>query len=171
MRRHQLRAPHRAGDVVDAVRSLVAFHSSDPATVFLSAWARTIAFDAVHLERALYEERSLVRMLGMRRTLWVVPRELVPVVDAAASRAVAVNERRKLEKFVAESGASENPARWVEAAESDALKRVGLDPAAHAERRSAFRNLRHVVVPGSGHMLHHDQPEAVARLLEEFFGG
>ena len=63
------------------------------------------------------------------------------------------------------------PVLWVEAAESDALKRVGLDPAAHAERRAAFRDLRHVVVPGAGHMLHHDQPEAVARLLEEFFGG
>lgn len=57
---------------------------------------------------------------------------------------------------------------WVEAAESDGLKRVGLDAVAHAERRASFRNLRHVVVPGAGHMLHHDQPEAVARLLDEF---
>ncbi|TMH87048.1 MAG: alpha/beta hydrolase, partial [Betaproteobacteria bacterium] len=31
-----------------------------------------------------------------------------------------------------------------------------------------FRNLRYVTVPHAGHMLHHDQPEAVARLLEEF---
>ena len=60
------------------------------------------------------------------------------------------------------------PVLWVEAAESDALKRVGLDAAGHAERRAAFRNLRHVTVPGAGHMLHHDQPQAVARLLEEF---
>jgi pimeloyl-ACP methyl ester carboxylesterase len=60
------------------------------------------------------------------------------------------------------------PVLWVEAAESDALKRVGLDAAAHAERRAAFRTLRYVTVPGSGHMLHHDQPQAVARLLEEF---
>jgi pimeloyl-ACP methyl ester carboxylesterase len=56
----------------------------------------------------------------------------------------------------------------VEAVESDALKRVGLDAAAHAERRAAFRNLRHVSVQGAGHMLHHDQPQAVARLVEEF---
>ena len=37
-----------------------------------------------------------------------------------------------------------------------------------AERRAAFRNLRYVSVPHAGHMLHHDQPEAVARLVEEF---
>jgi len=60
------------------------------------------------------------------------------------------------------------PVLWVEAAESDALKRVGLDAAQHAERRAAFRDLRYVTVPDAGHMLHHDQPEAVARLLEEF---
>jgi pimeloyl-ACP methyl ester carboxylesterase len=62
------------------------------------------------------------------------------------------------------------PVLWVEAAESDALKRVGLDAAGHAERRASFRDLRHVTVSGSGHMLHHDQPQAVARLLEEFLG-
>jgi pimeloyl-ACP methyl ester carboxylesterase len=60
------------------------------------------------------------------------------------------------------------PVLWVDAAQSDLPKRMGLDAAALAERRAAFRNLRHVVVPGAGHMLHHDQPQAVARLLDEF---
>ena len=60
------------------------------------------------------------------------------------------------------------PVLWVDAAESKALERVGLDAAQYAERRAAFRNLRYVTVPNAGHMLHHDQPERVARLLEEF---
>ena len=63
------------------------------------------------------------------------------------------------------------PVLWVEAQASDALKRVGLDEAAHAERRAAFPNLRHVTVPDAGHMLHHDQPAAVARLIEQFLPG
>ncbi len=62
----------------------------------------------------------------------------------------------------------EAPVLWVDAAESETLKRLGLSAAEHAERRAAFRNLRYVTVPQAGHMLHHDQPEAVARLLEEF---
>jgi len=60
------------------------------------------------------------------------------------------------------------PVLWVDAAQSDTLKRIGLDPAQHAERRSAFRTLEYVTVPDAGHMLHHDQPEAVARLIEDF---
>jgi len=60
------------------------------------------------------------------------------------------------------------PVLWVDAVESKALERVGLDAAQYAERRAAFRNLRYVTVSNAGHMLHHDQPERVARLLEEF---
>jgi pimeloyl-ACP methyl ester carboxylesterase len=63
------------------------------------------------------------------------------------------------------------PVLWVDAAESDTLKRLGLSQAQHAERRSAFANLRHVTVKDAGHMLHHDQPEAVAQLIEEFLLG
>ena len=60
------------------------------------------------------------------------------------------------------------PVLWVEAAESETLKRVKLTPADVVERRSAFRNLRYEKVAAAGHMMHHDQPRAVARLLEEF---
>jgi pimeloyl-ACP methyl ester carboxylesterase len=62
----------------------------------------------------------------------------------------------------------EAPVLWVDAAASDTLQRLGLDAAQHAERRAAFRNLTHATVADAGHMLHHDQPEAVARLIEGF---
>ena len=62
----------------------------------------------------LYEPAELVRMLGMRRTLWVVPRDLVPVVDAACTRVIAARERRRLEGFVAASGVAGEPGRWID---------------------------------------------------------
>jgi pimeloyl-ACP methyl ester carboxylesterase len=60
------------------------------------------------------------------------------------------------------------PVLWVDAAQSDTLARMRMDAAEQAERRAAFRNLRHETVQDAGHMLHHDQPEAVARLVEAF---
>jgi pimeloyl-ACP methyl ester carboxylesterase len=57
---------------------------------------------------------------------------------------------------------------WVDAAESRSLGRVGLDAEQYAERRASFRNLRYVTLSNAGHMLHHDQPEQLARLLEDF---
>ena len=63
------------------------------------------------------------------------------------------------------------PVLWVDAAESDTLKRLGLTEAQHAERRSSFSNLTHVTVKDAGHMLHHDRPGEVARLVEAFLAG
>jgi pimeloyl-ACP methyl ester carboxylesterase len=60
------------------------------------------------------------------------------------------------------------PTLWVEAAQSDTLARMKLDPAHLAERRAAFRDLEYARVEDAGHMLHHDQPEAVAALIEAF---
>jgi pimeloyl-ACP methyl ester carboxylesterase len=62
------------------------------------------------------------------------------------------------------------PVLWVDGKESDTPKRLGLDAGQHAERRAAFRELRFVEIEGAGHMLHHDQPEALARTVEEFLG-
>jgi pimeloyl-ACP methyl ester carboxylesterase len=62
----------------------------------------------------------------------------------------------------------EAPTLWVDTVASDVLRRIGLTPEELAERRAAFRRLRYASVADAGHMLHHDQPEAVARLIEEF---
>jgi pimeloyl-ACP methyl ester carboxylesterase len=56
----------------------------------------------------------------------------------------------------------------VEGAESETPHRLHLNAAQIAERRAAFANVKEISVPQAGHMLHHDQPEAVARLVEEF---
>jgi pimeloyl-ACP methyl ester carboxylesterase len=60
------------------------------------------------------------------------------------------------------------PVLWVDAAESETLARMKLTPADIAERRSAFKNSQYHTVRNAGHMLHHDQPEEVARLIETF---
>jgi pimeloyl-ACP methyl ester carboxylesterase len=64
-----------------------------------------------------------------------------------------------------------SPVLWVDGAETTALKRLGLDEAQYAERRAEFANLRHAKVERAGHMLHHDQPQAVAQLIDEFLAG
>jgi len=60
------------------------------------------------------------------------------------------------------------PVLWVDGAESAALHRLGLDAAQYAERRAQFANLSYRTLAQAGHMLHHDQPEALARLIEAF---
>jgi pimeloyl-ACP methyl ester carboxylesterase len=63
------------------------------------------------------------------------------------------------------------PVLWVEASETEALRWMGQKDAARAEidrRIACIADVRKAMVDGAGHMLHHDQPEAVARLIEDF---
>ena len=95
--------------------SIVGYHSSDPATVFLSAWARVRGFAPTQLEELLYDRRSLVRMLGMRRTLFVVQREVAAVMDAACTKSLAPGERKRLIRMLEEQGVAEEGTgeRWL----------------------------------------------------------
>ncbi|MBA3401277.1 MAG: winged helix DNA-binding domain-containing protein [Actinobacteria bacterium] len=119
--RHLLSPEKRADSALAAARSVAVLHSTDAVTVFLSVYARANVQPA-DIERELYEERTLVRMLGMRRTLFVVPRELVPVVYAACTRTIAVRERRRLEKMIGDSGISTRPKPWLTRASKAALR-------------------------------------------------
>ena len=93
-RRHRLAPGERAADVVEAARSIVCLHATDPASVHLSAWARVDGMTVADLERALYADRSLVKHLAMRRTLFAFPRETLSVAQAGASQRVAGAERQ-----------------------------------------------------------------------------
>jgi len=59
------------------------------------------------------------------------------------------------------------PVLWVEAADTDAHRWAG-DSQAVAQRRALLRSVETASVADAGHMLHHDQPQAVARLIENF---
>jgi hypothetical protein len=103
-RRHHLAGEARTDDVVALSNDLVGYHGTDPASVFLSAAARMQHPSAQTLEHALYEERRLVRTLCMRRTMFVVPVELVPVVQAACTDALVPGERRRTLSLMKEDG-------------------------------------------------------------------
>jgi hypothetical protein len=59
----------------------------------------------------------------MRRTLWVVPRELLPVVFAAATKAVAATQRKRLEGFLLDNGV-DRPGPWLTRAGNAAVGAV-----------------------------------------------
>ncbi len=92
---------------------LVGLHSTDPATVYLSLWARLDDFTRDQLDDALYERRSLLRMLAMRRTMFVVPLDLAAVMDASCTPALARVERRKVAAMLPAAGIVEDPERWL----------------------------------------------------------
>src|SRR6478752_4695363 len=94
--RHHLAKPASGVAPAELVDDLLVLHATDPASVYLSIAARSIDIGPGQLSRALYDDRTLIRMLGMRRTMFVVPTAFAPVVQHSSSDAVASRLRRAL---------------------------------------------------------------------------
>jgi hypothetical protein len=120
--RHRLAPRARVDDdPVAAARSVVVLHASDPATVVLSAIQRMRTPDPSRVERALFEDRTLLRMLAMRRTLWTVPVADAAMVQRSSGDAVATTERKRLVKLLEDNGVAKDGARFLRRAEEKAL--------------------------------------------------
>jgi Winged helix DNA-binding domain len=118
--RHRLLPRTRTDDLPQIADDLVALHSSDPVTVFLSAMARMAHPSIEAVEQALYTDRSLIRHHGMRRTLWVATPPVARLIHAAATRDLVANERRRTSQLLAAAGV-ENPEQWLAEAERQVL--------------------------------------------------
>lgn len=146
--RHLLVPGLRAASAEAVADALVALHSTDAATVYLSALARLEAPDMAEVERALYDDRTLVRMHGMRQTLFVVPAELASVVQASTTREMWVKERGLLLKNAVDAGLD---AAWLERVEAATVAEVARrGTATGAELGKAVPGLRDKVLYGKG---------------------
>ncbi|MEB3024036.1 winged helix DNA-binding domain-containing protein [[Mycobacterium] crassicus] len=150
-RRHFL-APDTAGASITRIAAtLVGLHATDPATPYLSLWARSSPFAVADLDGALYEKRSLVKHLAMRRTLWVVDPADLPAVQAAASDRVADTERRRLIADVSKAGVADDGAHWLAAAGAAVLRHLDRHgPTSSAALRTALPELAGTYDPAPG---------------------
>jgi len=149
-RRHHLAAESRAKTVVDVAHDLVGLHATDPTAVFLAAAARMKDPSIAAVERALYDDRSLVRVLGMRRTLFVEPVELVPIVYASSTAAVAARNRAAIEKDVVAYGIAADGAAWLRAVEEQTHAALVARGQATGSQLSADVPLLRTQVPSDG---------------------
>ena len=57
---------------------------------------------------------------------------------------------------------------WIDGAESKTMERMRIRAGDNEARKACFRDLSAHTIPDAGHMLHHDQPERLAGLIEAF---
>lgn len=116
-RRHRHLPGERTDDVVAIADGLVALHSTDPVTVYLSVAARMRTPALEPLAAALYQERTLIRHHAMRRTLWVFGHDAARLAHHGATLSVARVQRRDLLAALGATGIAD-PAAWL--ADADA---------------------------------------------------
>src|SRR5262249_41339118 len=114
----------RGGAGQGATGALTVLHAPEPATPYLSLFARTDSFTWADLEDALFESKSLVKQLAMRRTLFVFPRDLLPAAMSSPSAPVAHQEAGKLVKDLERSQVTDDGASWLATAREAVLQRL-----------------------------------------------
>jgi len=132
--RHALAPGHRAADPEAATRAVTVLHSTEPATVYLSIRARVDGVTVDDVDRALYTDRSLVKQLAMRRTLFVFPRDLLPAAWGSASARVATTLAARLAKEVEAAGLADDGAAWLEEVRAAVLGVLEGEPALTAQQ-------------------------------------
>ena len=138
-RRHALSAPVHS--VEEAVTSVVCLHATEPPSVYLSVQARSGASRA-DVGRALYEDRTVVKQLAMRRTLFAFPTSLLPATWGSASVRVTEQISTRLAKEVESNGLAENGSAWVTRASNAVLRSLREEgPATTTELRTRIPTL------------------------------
>jgi hypothetical protein len=121
--RHRLAQPASGVAPSELVDDLLVLHATDPASVYLSIAARSVDVGPEQLSRALYDDRTLIRMLGMRRTMFVVPIPSAPIVQHSSTDAVAARLRRALVKDLA--AVVDDPGTWLAELEDAVVDLLG----------------------------------------------
>ena len=139
--------------------------------MYVSVLARSADTTLADVAEAMYARRSLVRWMAMRRTLFLFPREDVPVVQAAVSTPLAQKLRRQLLSRLERNG-SEPPVRgdlgeWLQDVEQRVEQALAARGAATgAELSSDVTDLRTIIAPRAPS----DRPQAVTSPLLTVMG-
>lgn len=151
-RRHGLAPAARFADPLAAATGMTALHATESASVHLALWARVAGLTATQVDLALDHDRSLVRQLAMRRTMWVLPRDLRAAVLGSAAARVAEAERRRLVKDVEQAGIADDGTRWFAEARAATLAHLAgrPDPRTVPQLRGEVPALGGRVTRGSG---------------------
>ena len=158
-----------AADPLQAAADVVVLHATDPATVYLSVLARCPDAALDDVSRTMYDDRRLVRMLAMRRTLFVVPVEFAPVVHHAAGLGIAAQQRRLLVKQLrtipTEPPVPDDVEGWLDDVESSVERALSAARRGARERPVRRRAASSHLLPahdrqGVRHQAHHHLPGA-----------
>ncbi|MCD4524456.1 winged helix DNA-binding domain-containing protein [Nocardioides sp. cx-173] len=120
-RRHGLAPALRLPDPEAATRAMTVLHATEPATVYLALHARVDGLRVEDVDRVLYDDRTLVKQLAMRRTLFVFPRDLLPAAWGSASARVATALSARLAKEAVQAGLTDDGAAWLARARAATL--------------------------------------------------
>jgi hypothetical protein len=150
-RRHAVAPQHRVGDPVAAARAVVALHATEAASVHLAVAARCDGATVSDIDSALYGERSLVKQVAMRRTLFAFPRDVISAALGSSSERVGAAFSSRISRSIVENGLAVDGDAWLDEACRAVEEAVsGAGALSNAEIRERVPMVQGQVTVGTG---------------------
>lgn len=89
--KHHLTPKSKIDDIIQITDDICGLHSTELTTSYLSLFERTNNFKKENLEKELFVKKSLGRIRGMRRTLFIQTRKMIPIVYTATFKLIEKN--------------------------------------------------------------------------------
>jgi len=124
--------------VVEIADAVVGLHATTASTVHLSAWARNGEITPHDVDSALYDDRTVVKQLAMRRTLFVMSRPILADAVGAVGSRVAASERTNMLRDLRRDDGPADPEGWIDQARSAVLDLLDGTELVAAEVRKAL---------------------------------
>lgn len=97
LRKHHLTKETKSDDIRKIAEDIIGLHATGAIGPFLSLFARARKFEKEDLIEELYLKRNLGKIRCMRKTLHILPKEMIPIVYAATREMVDKVSKRYVE--------------------------------------------------------------------------
>ncbi|MFW9950927.1 MAG: winged helix DNA-binding domain-containing protein [Candidatus Thorarchaeota archaeon] len=97
LNKHHLSSDSKIDDILKICDDLCGLHATGTIEPYLSLFARTNRFKKEDLDKQLYNEKNLGRIRGMRKTLFIETKEMIPIVHNSIKFSTDQRDQQYLE--------------------------------------------------------------------------
>ena len=97
LNKHHLLSDSKIDDIIKICGDLCGLHATGTIEPYLSLFARTNRFKKEDLDKQLYNEKNLGRIRGMRKTLFIETKEMIPIVHNSIKFSTNQRDQQYLE--------------------------------------------------------------------------
>ena len=97
--KHHLTDETKTNDITQIALDICGLHSTSQSSPYLSLFARTNSFQKEDLDKETYERRNLGKIRCMRKTVFILPKEVLPFLYAATKKQYAQRLEGYLERL------------------------------------------------------------------------
>ncbi len=99
LRKQHLTPDSKINDVVQIVKDIGGLHATSAISPYLSLFARAKKFEKADFSKEFSHRKSLARVRYVRNTVYILPKDFVPLAFAATSRTAGVASERHYKYF------------------------------------------------------------------------